>query len=107
MSHNPDFEQRANEFLEKLQEQEREKEMLYDRSIGGELAPRPTVQFIEDCVGPMKSQETLHEEAREAAAKEIERSRIEAIRKAEIEQSLREHSQRVENQKSLDQDIDI
>ena len=101
MCDNLDFETRAAKYLEELREKESEKRMLYDREIGGDLAPRPSLDFIEKCIGPMKSEEALHEEAHNTAATEITRSRSEMLRKAEVEQSFRDQNRQIQDQQDL------
>lgn len=42
---------------------EAEKRMLYDRTIGGPIAPRPSERFIRENVGKLKSQAQIDKEA--------------------------------------------
>lgn len=42
---------------------EAEKKMLYDRTIGGPIAPRPSERFIRENVGKLKSQAQIDKEA--------------------------------------------
>jgi hypothetical protein len=42
---------------------EAEKRVLYDRTIGGPIAPRPSEQFIREIIGKLKSQAQIDKEA--------------------------------------------
>lgn len=95
MSDKPYREQRIADHLAMLREEEREKAMLYDRTIGGELVPRPSKEFIENCIGPMKSDEALDREARAAVDREDRQRWIENERREAVEQSMREHDRAV------------
>lgn len=56
-----------NRLIEKGRRQlasaEAEKRMLYDRTIGGPIAPRPSERFIRENVGKLKSQAQIDKEA--------------------------------------------
>lgn len=96
MSEDPDFKARSAKFLEQLQERENEKAFLYDKTIGGHRAPRPSADYIEKCVGPLKSADELELEAHEAAINEREEMRRATLRRQEVEQSMRKNNRNVE-----------
>ena len=84
--------------LERLRKEEAHKKLLYDRNIGGQNVPRPSRSFVEQSVGPLKSDEQIRREAREQAMRTQRAAEIEAERRAEVERSMREHQSRIEKQ---------
>ncbi len=99
-------EEMLEERLSQLQEEEAHKRMLYDRTVGGENVPRPSRQFIQDCVGPLKSDEELHAKAQVDIERMRQQMIDEAMQRAMVEQSMREHAARVEAIQSLESAID-
>jgi len=92
---NDELEKRAKAAYEHLKKEEENKRFLYDKSIGGN-APRPSDQFIQQHVGPLKSHAELQKEARGQAERQQIAQREQARREAEFEQSVREHNRRLE-----------
>jgi len=70
MDKESEFAERMKAQLARLRKDEEYKAFLHDRTIGGESVLRPTPDFIEECVGPMKSDEELRQEATAAAEHE-------------------------------------
>lgn len=99
-------EEMLEERLSQLQEEEDYKQMLYDRTIGGENAPRPSIQFIQDCVGPPKSDDELHAEAQRDVERMRQQMIDEAMQREIVEQSMREHAARIAEMQSLEGAID-
>ena len=106
MSDERSSEAMLEERLLELQEEEDHKRMLYDRTIGGENAPRPSIQFIQDCVGPLKSDEELHAEAQRDVERMRQQMIDEAMQREIVEQSMREHAARMAEMQSLEGAID-
>lgn len=103
-------EQSSEKMLEKrlsqLQEEENHKRMLYNRTIGGENVPRPSIQFIQDCVGSLKSEAELRAEAQRDVERMRQQMIDEAMQRKMVEQSMREHAARVAKMQSLKGAID-
>lgn len=99
-------EEMLEERLSQLHQEEDQKRMLFDRTIGGENVPRPSVQFIEDCVGPLKSDAELHVEAQRDVERMRQQMLDEAMQLAVVEQSMREHATRLDEMQSLEGAID-
>lgn len=98
MSQDEELEKVVQAELEELRKQEAEKRFLYDRSVGGDNVLRPPHEFIEHSqrAGPLKSDKELYEEARHRAEKQIQAREAKSRRRAEVEQSIREHNRRLD-----------
>lgn len=84
--------------LKKLEQRESEKQTLYKRSVGNTLdipAPRPTDEFIEKCVGRLKSNTELSTQARENAIKRIQQEEAKIQRRQDVKISMDAHNKRV------------
>jgi hypothetical protein len=99
MTADDELEKRVAAQLERLREKEAEKKMLYDKSIGGPQALRPSDAFIERNVGRLKTEEQLRQEARQKALKELKTERVDRERRAAAEKSLRAHTRRIEERR--------
>jgi hypothetical protein len=104
MSTDEAFDRRFKARLSELHAEERHKEMLHDRTIGDQNALRPSKDFIERCVGPMRSDDELRKLARESVEVQQRQERLEAERKAEVEKSLRAQKRQIERRKNLRKD---
>lgn len=106
MSDERSSEEMLEERLLQLQEEENHKRMLHDRTIGGENVPRPSIQFIQDCVGTLKSDAELRAEAQRDVERMGQQMIDEAMQRKMVEQSMREHAARVAEMQSLKGAID-
>lgn len=75
----------------RLQGEEAHKRMLYDRTIGGPMVPRPTEQFIRDNAGPLKNENQIRDEAGKRVDAQRDQERQIAQNRAEVDRSLRQH----------------
>lgn len=93
-----DREQKLANAVEKVRQEEAHKRMLYDKSIGGPMVPRPSDEFVRQNVGELQSEKQIQQTAadRVAADERVERARIEDTRK--IERSIEQHNSRLSHQ---------
>ncbi len=84
---------------ERLQDEEAHKRMLYDRTIGGSLVPRPSEEFIRQNVGELKSEKQIGDEAGRRVDTEMAKEAADEQRRAEVERSIREHNRSVEKER--------
>lgn len=84
--------------LKGVQKEEKFKSMLYDKSIGGKGAYRPSDEFIEKHVGKPKDKLEQHNTAAKKADKEIKQQKAQARQKkkneaanAKYQKQLKEH----------------
>ncbi len=92
MNDEVDRQQRLADHLIRLRAQEAEKRMLHDRTIGGEMVPRPSPEFIEECTGPLKSDVQLQQEAQQAVEREQRQTAIDQQNRQAVEQSLQDRT---------------
>jgi hypothetical protein len=78
-----DYSDKKSEYIEqeltKIREQEAEKKLLYDRSIGSknnEPTLKPSDEFIEKHVGKLKSEKEVQAEAQKKVDERINKERI-------------------------------
>ena len=93
-----DRQQRYKEELKQLEKREAEKRFLYSKNPGGGLdapAPRPSDDFIQKCVGPLKSQAELRTEAKANIAKQERAEKQERERAYEVRRSMAQHQKRI------------
>lgn len=83
--------------IERLRKEEDFKKNLFDKSIG-DNAPRPSDQYIRACVGPVKDESQLHEEAKRNVQKQIDDEKRASANRAAVKQSMQEHHKRVSAQ---------
>jgi hypothetical protein len=106
MSADDTFERRVQVKLLHLHAEEDEKRRLHDRAIGGENVPRPSREFIERCVGPLRSDDELQKLARDLVERDQRQAWAEARRKEEVQRSLRERSRQIEARKKESKEKD-
>lgn len=99
-----EYEKLVQAELTRLEEQESHKRMLYDRSIGGENAPRPSREFIEKNAGPLKSKEALTLEARANIDARREQEQRELEQRQAVEQSMRERHREAQEHQARQQE---
>lgn len=86
----------------RLQGEEVHKRMLYDRTIGGPMVPRPTEQFIRDNAGPLKNENQIRDEAGKRVDGQLEQERQIDQNRADLERSLRQHDAAVARERQTD-----
>ena len=100
MSQQSERDRRIEAEIERIRANEAEKQQLYDRTIGGPIAPRPTPEFIRQNAGALKTEAEIR---REAEAKILAQEKAE-IREREnqrdVERSWKDHNARVERERS-------
>lgn len=84
------------EELTRLETEEAAKKELFDKSIGGDNALRPSDQFISDMQGAQKTRQELAQEAGKAADKRYEQERAGEENALKFDRSVRAHNQSLE-----------
>lgn len=107
MNDDPELDKLVAQERVKLEEEERQKRILYDRNIGGANVPRPSPDFIERNVGPLRSPKELEREAQERAQKILAQQERDQIRRAEAERSLDRHNQSIEKRRAVERQEQI
>lgn len=98
MPRQTEFDKRIQAEVTRLQEKETEKRFLYDRTVGGENVPRPTPKYIEKCVGPLKSDAQIRQEAQIAVEKQQLAERLAAQRQRDVQQSMEQRQNQAQEQ---------
>lgn len=92
--------------VQRLREEEEYKRFLYDKTIGGSNVPRPTDEYIEKCVGPLKSEQDIMREAEEIVRKQDEAEQLALKRQDVYQRSLEQHNNSIKAKQGEDLDRD-
>lgn len=107
MPRQTEFDKRIQAEVTRLQEKEAEKRFLYDRTVGGENVPRPTPECIEKCVGPLKSEAQIRQEAQIAVEKQQLAERLAAQRQRDVQQSMEQRQNQAQEQQRQTKDHQV
>jgi len=102
VSEDSEHEKRVAAEIARINAEEAHKRMLYDRTIGGPRAPRPSVEFIRQSVGDLKTEAEMEREARETVEKQERREAIEREDRAAFERSVEAHKASIEREKGAE-----
>lgn len=91
-----DRDQRVAAAVQALEKEEAHKRMLYDRTIGGPMVPRPSEDFIRQNVGDLKSPAQIQKEAEANVDKQMRQERAEAREREALEKSAQRRGAGVE-----------
>lgn len=70
-----DASQKLATAMRQVREEEAEKRMLFDKSIGGQMVPRPSDDFIRQNVGDLRNEKQIEQEAARRVARDERNSR--------------------------------
>jgi hypothetical protein len=93
-------ESHLSEEADRIREEERQKQTLLDRSIGGPMAPRPSQEFIRAHVGDLRSEKDILQEAERRVAARERAERSDEVRREVIDRSWTRHREAVEREKA-------
>lgn len=75
MSQIDDASQKLDAAMRQVREEEAEKRMLYDKSIGGPMVPRPSDEFIRQNAGELRNEKQIELEAARRVARDERNAR--------------------------------
>lgn len=75
MSQTDDASQKLDAAMRQVREEEADKRMLYDKSIGGPMVPRPSDEFIRQNVGELRNEKQIEQEAARRVARDERNAR--------------------------------